>query len=56
MRADDAEDVIKERLAVYQSQTAPLIRWYDKRGLLGRIDGDGDVAEVGTRLREQLED
>ncbi|PIE54712.1 MAG: adenylate kinase [Dethiosulfovibrio peptidovorans] len=42
-RDDDREEVIRNRLAVYHKQTAPLIAYYDARGELYRIDAvDGD--------------
>lgn len=42
-RDDDREEVIRNRLAVYHDQTAPLISYYEERGQLHRIDAaDGD--------------
>jgi len=38
-RDDDKEEVIRNRLKVYHDQTSPLIDYYDKKGLLKRIDG-----------------
>ena len=49
-RADDREDVIAHRLAVYHAKTAPLIAFYRERGLLVEIDADGSVAEVQARI------
>lgn len=49
-RADDTEDVIRHRLAVYAEQTAPIARVYADRGLLVRVDGIGEVGEVTERL------
>jgi adenylate kinase len=49
-RADDTEDVIRRRLEVYAEQTAPLIAVYQSRGLVERVDGMGDIAEVTSRL------
>ena len=54
-RADDTEDVIRRRLEVYEEQTAPLIDSYAARGLVLRIDGVGEVAEVTERIIEALE-
>ncbi len=45
-RADDQEDVIRERLRVYREKTAPLIGYYRERGLLREIDGNRPVDEV----------
>ncbi len=39
-REDDSEDVVRERLRVYDENTAPVVEHYDERGVLRRIDGD----------------
>ncbi|WP_296632079.1 adenylate kinase [Rhodoluna sp.] len=54
-RADDTEDVIRRRLEVYEEQTAPLIDIYASRGIVVRIDGLGEVAEVTDRILEALD-
>ena len=41
-RDDDKEEVIRKRLAVYHTQTAPLIDWYEKKKILRRFDGMRD--------------
>ncbi len=38
-RADDEVGAVKERLRVYAEQTAPLISYYEKKGMLKRVDG-----------------
>jgi adenylate kinase len=48
-RDDDREATVRHRLAVYASQTEPLIGHYDALGLLRRIDATGPVAEVTGR-------
>jgi adenylate kinase len=53
-RSDDAEDVIRRRLAVFHDQTAPLADVYAKHGLLREVDGLGPVAEVTERLLAAL--
>jgi adenylate kinase len=45
-RSDDKEELVAERLKVYEKQTAPLIEYYDSRLLLRTIDGDGDADEI----------
>jgi len=50
-RDDDKEDVIRRRLEVYHSQTEPLIDYYDRAGLLRRIDGRRDADEVHAHVR-----
>jgi len=49
-RSDDTEDAIKRRLDIYEAETSPLIQWYDERGLLMVVDGDGDADAVTARL------
>jgi adenylate kinase len=49
-RADDTEDAIKRRLDIYEAETSPLIQWYEERGLLMAVDGQGDADEVTARL------
>jgi adenylate kinase len=49
-RADDSEEVMRQRLRVYREQTAPLIGYYKKLGLLETIDGNRPIAEVTHRI------
>lgn len=53
-RADDTEDVIRTRLAVYAESTAPLTAFYDGHGLLVQVDGLGEIDEVTDRLLAAL--
>lgn len=46
VREDDNPTAIRERLAVYKAQTAPLIEYYEKQGKLLVIDADNSVEEV----------
>lgn len=55
-RTDDTEDVIRRRQEVYAEQTAPLIDVYAKRGIVMRVDGSGEVAEVNDRVLEAISD
>jgi adenylate kinase len=50
-RDDDDPDVIKNRLRVYHDQTAPLIDYFDEKGVMRRIDGTRDAAEVHDHIR-----
>ncbi len=45
-RDDDKEEVVKKRLEVYHSQTAPLIDFYEKKGKLVKIDASRSPDEV----------
>lgn len=49
-REDDNEDTIRNRLQVYEKQTAPLIEYYDGRGLLRTVQAEGAIDAVFERL------
>ena len=54
-RDDDIDEAaIKERLRTYHDQTEPLWEYYEKRGLLRRVDGTGTPDEVFSRIVEAL--
>lgn len=49
-RADDKAETVRDRLMAYHAQTAPLIAYYEGRGLLTRIDAMGPIADIRTAL------
>lgn len=49
-RADDTPEVVRERMRVYEEQTAPLVDYYGQRGLLRRVDGNRPVDEVAAAI------
>jgi len=53
-RDDDNEATIRNRLQVYDRQTAPLVDYYTKRGLLETIAATADVDTVYSRLKSAL--
>ena len=53
-RDDDNEATIRNRLQVYERQTAPLVEHYKKRGLLKTVAATGDVDAVYARLTTAL--
>jgi len=53
-RPDDKEDVIGQRLEVYEAQTKPLIDHYRANGLLRVVDADADVATVFASLKRAV--
>ena len=53
-RDDDREEAIRQRLETYDSQTQPLIDYYQQRGLLRAVDGQGDVKWVYDKIRRVL--
>lgn len=54
IRADDAEETVRERQRVYESTTLPLLEYYDKQGKLLTVDGNGTVEEVYDRILAAL--
>jgi adenylate kinase len=53
-RADDKEDVIRERLETYHKQTQPVIEYYEKRGLLTSVNGDQTPEQVAAEIKAKL--
>jgi adenylate kinase len=53
-RTDDTEEVIANRLAIYERETAPILDVYRGRGLVVPIDGVGTLDEVTARIFEAL--
>jgi len=53
-RADDREEVIRQRLRVYERDTRPVAEAYRSRGLLVEADGSGSPEEVFLRIRTEL--
>ena len=53
-RPDDRPEEVTTRLKVYAEQTAPLLEYYRKRGLLRGIDASGTPDEVAARVRRAL--
>jgi adenylate kinase len=50
-RDDDKEETIKKRLDVYSAQTAPLIDYYGKKGILKSVDGGtGTIDEIFVKV------
>lgn len=54
-RDDDKEAVIRNRLAVFHEQTAPLIQYYRNKGILLTVDATGPKDSVKTLLEERSE-
>jgi len=49
-RDDDREETIRKRLDVYREQTAPLVDYYLRGGLLAEVDGMPGIDEVGRQI------
>jgi adenylate kinase len=54
-RADDNEKTVRDRLAIYNKQTAPLVEFYGTRGMLKTIDGMADIGDVTRQIEDVLE-
>jgi adenylate kinase len=54
VRADDNPAALKQRLAAYREQTAPLIDYYGKHGALKAVDGMAAIPEVGAAIDQLL--
>lgn len=53
-RDDDKEETIKRRLDVYDAQTAPLIDYYKKSGILKSVTGVGSIDEIFSKVCSAL--
>jgi adenylate kinase len=53
-RDDDKPETVRHRLEVYREQTAPLSGFYERAGLLARIDAIGEIDEVTHRALDAL--
>jgi adenylate kinase len=55
VRKDDREDVVRERLRVYENQTRPVVDYYRGKGRLYEVDGLREVEEVAHQIASILE-
>lgn len=53
-RADDNAESIAKRLAIYESETAPILDVYRSRGVVDEIDGVGSLDEITERITTAL--
>ena len=49
-RNDDTPDVIRNRQKIYWEQTAPLLDFYQKKGILKDVDGLGEISEITKQI------
>lgn len=54
-RNDDQEQTIRNRMAVYHQQTAPLEKYYQDLGLLKSVDGMADISVVQEQIVKALQ-
>lgn len=53
-RADDNVETLRNRLAVYREQTAPIVPYYEAKGMLKRVDGMAPIEAVTAALERTL--
>lgn len=54
IRADDNPDALKKRLDAYRAQTAPLVAYYERKGMLRTVDGMEPIPEVAKAIDKAL--
>ena len=54
-RKDDNPETVQSRLDVYNAQTAPLIEYYEKKGILFNVCGDGSPDEAHEQVTKKLD-
>lgn len=54
-RDDEKEDVVRNRLKVYEDQTAPLIDFYNNKGLLKDINGEQEINTIFEEVTNMLD-
>jgi adenylate kinase len=54
-RSDDTEEVVRNRMKVYSDQTAPVVDYYARQGVLSRVLGEGTIEEVFQRIKGVLQ-
>ena len=54
-RADDNEETVRQRLEAYHAQTAPLIEYYEKQGIVKHVNGMADIDEVTKQIEQVLD-
>ncbi|MEK6939532.1 MAG: nucleoside monophosphate kinase [Nanoarchaeota archaeon] len=55
-RKDDTPKIIKERFKVYHKETEPVIKYYQKKGILIKISGTGSPEEVYARVKKTVKE
>lgn len=49
-RPDDNAETVRTRMAEYRAKTAPILPFYQAKGLVKKVDGMADIAEVGRQI------
>jgi adenylate kinase len=56
LRPDDNPEILKQRLAAYEAQTAPLVSYYKGKGALRTVDGMASISDVTAAIGRALAD
>jgi adenylate kinase len=54
-RKDDNEQTVRTRMEEYRAKTAPILPYYEEKGLVRRVDGMASVDEVGAQIEAILD-
>lgn len=54
-RPDDNAETVRTRMAEYRAKTAPILPFYEARGLVRRVDGMADMDQVGAQIAAILD-
>ena len=54
-RADDTEEAVRTRMAEYRAKTAPILPFYEAKGLVRRVDGMATIGEVAAAIDRTLD-
>ena len=55
-RDDDKPETVRARLETYEKQTAPLIGYYEKKGILVNVDATGTIEQDFEKIKKVLND
>jgi adenylate kinase len=54
-RSDDNPETVRQRLKAYHLETEPVLRYYEKQGLVQTVDGMASIDEVTAQLCAKIE-
>ncbi|MFX1453097.1 MAG: adenylate kinase [Promethearchaeota archaeon] len=54
-REDDTEEIVRNRIKTYENQSEPLIKYYEKKNLLERINGMGSIDRISDDIKKVLD-
>ena len=52
-RPDDNEETVRTRMVEYRAKTAPILPFYEARGMVARVDGMADIDEVTRQIERR---